>query len=267
MPTPASPMIVTRCGSPRSTARAVGGLQELDLAARGRRTPRRRPPTPRGRISVRARTSSAADDALFLPLRLDVLRLAEFERAPRRRDRALARPGSRPGCGGLLQPGRHVDRVAGHERARLAGRPTTTSPVLTPMRSRSRPESSRAGAALPARRAARARRDPRARPGRRTRLTRRRRTSRRVPPADSFSAASRRRSARGLASPFRVLHPGSVDPTRSAKTPSRSSVLRRGAPPWRDGGTAAGQHRAPAERSLGGAQVSGLSPRRRTLCR
>ena len=89
-----------------------------------------------------------------------------------------------PGGGRLLEPGRHVDRVAGDERLAAAASPATTSPLLTPVRIAICTPHSRceiaveprsAPAAAPARRARPAARGPRARPGRRRRPSPRRR--------------------------------------------------------------------------------------------
>ena len=140
----------------------VGGEEELD-PARGRRTPhagRRRP--------AGASASSADDSAAttpFLPLRLDVparrIRTRPAQPQPCARRRRRSHPGA-AACSSRPPPTESpvTNGASPHGPGRRRRRQ-----YWTPMRSRAE---ARAGAALPARRAARARRDLRARPGRRT---------------------------------------------------------------------------------------------------
>ena len=119
LPTPASAMIVTRCGSPLLDATARRSRAAARARRRGRRRRRCSPPTPRGRISVSAPQERHADDAAVLALRLDASRLAELERAAHERRRALADQ-DLARRRRLLEPSCDVDGVAGDERAALA---------------------------------------------------------------------------------------------------------------------------------------------------
>ena len=169
LPTPASPSTVTSTGRTALDRAPYARLQPLELLARARRTADASPPTPRGRISESARTSGRHATPSGFALRLDRTSRSPNSNAPR--TAATVRSPTRISPGSAACSSRAATLTASPLTNELPsrGRPATTSPVLTPMRSDSaRRRPPRAAAASRARRGERARRGPRAPPVRRT---------------------------------------------------------------------------------------------------
>ncbi len=120
LPMPASPRIVTSCGSSVARARAYDARSSVHLLLAAHERLPQSSDAPRSHERQRA-DESPADDAAFLALRLDTRRLLQLEGAAHCRRRAFADEDlARPGC--LLQPCRDVDGVAAHEGASLTRR-------------------------------------------------------------------------------------------------------------------------------------------------
>ena len=113
---------------------SVGILQALELVSRPTNA-RRSPPTPRGRISESARTSRRQGRRPAFPSpRPSPARRARRRRAPRHGALADQDLAGRAACSSRA-PTLTASPVTNELPSR--GRPTTTSPVLTPMRSAS----------------------------------------------------------------------------------------------------------------------------------
>ena len=117
MPTPASPKTIASCGSPavdRALVRVAKGV-ELVTASDERPLVGAAGPDRRQRPD-----EQPAGDGLALPLRVDVLQLAELERAPGRLRGPLAHD-DLAGVRSLLEARAHVHGVPGDERAVRVG--------------------------------------------------------------------------------------------------------------------------------------------------
>ena len=156
------------------------------------------PPTPRGRMSVSARSSGTPTTPSSFPSP----RHAAAGRARRRLGRtrpSARRPGSRPAPAACSRRAATLTASPLTNELPSRGRPTTTSPVFTPVRSESSPSKSVVQATMHRKRrsGARARRGPRGQQERRTQPSpHRRRTSPPSRPRARSRTPSRRRSDR-----------------------------------------------------------------------
>ena len=126
-PTPGSPTTVTSAQRRLSSTRASNAARSSPSSCRaGPRAVLRRA-TPG---ALRTVEQPERRHRLRLPLQLERLQLLDRDRVPHQRPRRLAEQ-DLARRRRLLQPRRHVDRIAGHERLVAL---VTTSPVFTPIR-------------------------------------------------------------------------------------------------------------------------------------
>ena len=139
LPTPGSPTTVTRCG-PALRRPRYAVCKCSSSASRPMKT-RRRPPTPRGRMSDTARTTSRQEMPAGFPFACTVVG-SPNSNAPRAATTVRSPASTCPG--GAASSSRAATLTASPVTKELPsrGRPTTTSPVLTPIRRANSPSKS-----------------------------------------------------------------------------------------------------------------------------